>query len=177
MNATIKDLRGLFIEQARELFDAVRQEQRELSYLQKQLSHFQLRKLLDREAEINHRGIKVIENALRIHQVSPEGEPSEVCEIMLRETKRLVHRTADSIVRDAVIINSLQRLIHYKITVLRALTSYARENAWEQIAFSIQSILEEQKTLARRLSRLAEGEVNKKAGTNQDSEFSVFRGY
>lgn len=177
MNSRIENLRDLFIEQAQELFDALRQEQNELSYLQRQVTHYALKKLLQRVAANNERHSLELQQSLLSLGAGTEGEKSGCCETALRETKSLVHRSADNGVRDAVVLSSIQRLIHYKISGLGSLVSYSREIGQEQIASSLQRILEKEKAIDRRLSQLAEREINKKAGASMDYEFSVFRCY
>lgn len=163
MGTQIETLRDLFIEQGRELYDVTGQEQVELPLIKRQVSNPQLRKLLDRQlSTVKNQRIRVQE-ALKKLETTPEGEKNVCCQAVFKQTKNLIDRSKNPRVRDAVILNSIQRLNHTKITGLGSLTAYAREIGQPEIASAIHETLDEEKAIDRELSRLAESDVNKKA--------------
>lgn len=159
----IGSLKDLFIEQGRELYDASRQEQKELPSLRQQARNSDLKKIIDRQITTARDQSERIEKAFKKLNVNPEGVKNSCCESMIKRAQELAGQSATDEVRDAAIINSIQRLNHNKITGFGSLTAYAREIDQPEIASSLHKSLEEERGIDKDLSRLAEKEINKKA--------------
>lgn len=159
----IGSLKDLFIEQGRELYDASRQEQKELPSLRQQARNSDLKKIIDRQITTARDQSERIEKAFKKLNVNPEGVKNACCESMIKRAQELAGQSTTDEVRDAGIINSIQRLNHTKITGFGSLTAYAREIDQPEIATSLHTSLEEERDIDKDLSRLAEKEINKKA--------------
>jgi len=165
MSNKIENLRDLFIEQMRELYDASKQEQDELPKIQNEIGNQQLKKVLDTQLNTSkNRSIRLHQTFKKLN-ISVNGEKSECYKSVIKDTKNLIERSVDLKVRDAAIINSIQRLNHNKIAILGALTSYARQLGYEDIASSFHEALNEEKAIDKELTILAKREINKKALT------------
>ena len=164
MNSKIENLRDLFIVQGREIYDASKQEVSELQKIQEHASNPELKKVLDSQLNIAKNQKIRLQNAFKKMNVSPEGETNEFVSPALKSTHNLIERSKDSEVRDAAIISSIQRLNHSKIASLGALTSYAKQLKFEDyITNSIHEALVEEKNIDKKLTEIAESEINKKA--------------
>lgn len=166
MNKKIENLRDLFVEQGRELYDASMLVQKELPKIKKEVSNTQLRNIIDREIETAKRESKRIKEVFQSMNEDPSGEKNECCSAVLNHSKKMIKRSSDPRVRDAAIINSIQRLNHNKITGFGSMTAYAKEIGQEQYAKSLHETLEQEKALDRELSELAIREINHKAATS-----------
>jgi ferritin-like metal-binding protein YciE len=165
MSKKIENLRDLFIVQGREFYDASKQEESELPKIQKHTKNQKLNQILDSQLNMAKNQKIRIQQALKKMNVSPEGEKNESCETSIKHTKSMIARSKDPEVRDAAIINSIQRLNHTKIASLGALSSYARQLGHEDIANSFHETLNEEKAIDKKLSDIAINEINKKALT------------
>lgn len=159
----LENLKDLFIAQGRELYDASRQEQRELPNIRVQVRNQQLQKIIDKQLKMAKDQDQRLKEALSRLNSSPEGEKSECCESVFRTTKTLIDRSKDAEIRDAAIINSIQRLNHNKITGLGSLAAYAKQIGQKDVAKSLHNALKEEKDIDEELSDLAEKEINKLA--------------
>jgi len=159
----IESLKDLFIEQGRELYDAARQEQKELPSLRQQARNAELKKILDRQIATARDQATRIEHVFKKMNVSPEGVKSACCESLVSRARQMANQSVISEVRDAAIINSVQRLNHNKITGFGSLTAYASEIGHADLATALHKALEEERAIDEDLSRLAQTEINKKA--------------
>lgn len=163
MSKEIQNLRDLFIEQGRELFDASRQQQGELPKIKTQVTNQKLAQLIERQVKSAKDQNRRIQESFGKLNMSPEGETSECCISIIRQTQNLIQRSQEIHVRDAAIINSVQRLNHHNITGLGSLAAYAKSIGHPEIASSLHHALEVEKEIDDDLSELAEDTVNKGA--------------
>jgi ferritin-like metal-binding protein YciE len=163
MSKKIENLRDLFIEQGRELYDASMLVQEELPKIQKKVSNPKLNSIIERELLTARRENDRIEAVFETLKESPFGERNECCAAVLEHSKKMIKRSTDPRVRDAAIINSIQRLNHNKITGFGSMTAYAREIGQESYANALHETLLIEKALDKELSMLAETEINHKA--------------
>ncbi len=165
MNKKIENLKDLFVEQGREFYDTSLQEKAELPIIQQHVKNQQLKKIINRQLNLskdqNHR----IEQAFKKLNLDPKGEKNECCASVFKHAKSLINRSTDAEVRDAVIVNSIQRLNHSKITQLGSLAAYAKEIDHEDIAISLRESLKEEMAMDKELSELAALDVNRRAVT------------
>lgn len=163
MSRNVRNLRDLFIEQGRELYDAFQQEQKELPKIQLKANNQELKRIINNQLDMAENESIQLEGAFRKLNASPKGEKSECYQSIFKQTKNLIDRSKDSEIRDAAIINSVQRLNNNKITDFKSLLTYAKEIGQEETASSFYEALNEEKDIDRELTDLAEKEINKKA--------------
>ena len=163
MQQKISNLQDLFIEQGRELYDVSKIEQRELPHIQKQATSPQLKKVLDRQLSTSKTQSGRLQQAFKTLNVSSDGEQALSYDTLIKHTKDLINRSEDGQVRDAVIVNSVQKLNHNKISSLGSLESYAKEIGQAEIANWLHDSLKEEKAIDQELSTLALSEISKKA--------------
>ncbi len=165
MTNEIQNLRDLFIEQGRELFDSSKQQQEELAMIKKEATNERLVRLVERQLQSSADQNRRINESFNQLHVSPEGEASECCEAIFVQTHNLIERSPESHVRDAAIINCIQRLNHLNITGLGSLGAYAKSIGHVEITASMHDALVVEKAIDEDLSELAEDVVNKSAVT------------
>lgn len=159
----IKDLRDLFIEQGRELYEASRQEENALPGILQQTHNSGLRTIINKELETARIQRNRLEDAFRKLKVEPKGEKNTCCESIINQTMDLIQRSTVPEVRDAVIINTIQRLNHLKMTGFGSLAAYAQQIGEKEISHIVHEALEEERGIDRDLSHLAEKEINARA--------------
>ena len=166
MSKKINNLKDLFVEQGRELYDSSLQEEKELVAIENHVSNIELKNVINRQLNTAKDQRTRLDKAFKTINAKVEGEKNECCQAVFRKTQSLIDRSGDPRIKDAVIINSIQRLNHGKIAVLGSLASYAKEIGYPEIAFSIHETLNEEKAIDRELTDLAEKEINQKALTS-----------
>lgn len=159
----IENLRDLFIEQGSELYDSAQQEERALRKMEMKVKNHELRDLLEREITLSKEQRGQLEHAFSRINARFETVKNSCCESVIRQSEELIGRTNEPDIRDAVIINSVQRLNHMNIAGLGALAAYANEMGEHSTAQTIHHRLEDEWDIDRHLSRLAEREINRKA--------------
>lgn len=162
-NARIQNLKDLFIEQGRELYDANRQEQQQLPNIKRSVRNLELSRIIDHQIKAVKDHEERLEEAFQKIGVEPQGEKSECTKAALRHAQNLMERSRDPEVRDAAVINVLQRLNYNNITGFGSLASYAREIGQPEVAESLTDAIRQERKIDRDLSELAEREINKKA--------------
>jgi ferritin-like metal-binding protein YciE len=157
----ITNLRDLFVEQGRELYDSASQEERELPKIRQQVREPELQKLIDRQVKVAGENKKRIEEALGELKADPNGVKNTCCESMLKRTQNYIQSSANAEVKDAAIINSLQRINHNSISGYGALSAYAKELGQKKWGTSLNKSMEEERDIDKKLSELAENRVNR----------------
>lgn len=158
----IDNLNDLLIEQGRELYDAVRQEELELNVLEKNAQNHELKQIIHHEMDKSKGQQKLLESTFKRLKVSPEGKRNLCCTSILGEIESLISRSGEA-VRDAAVINGLQRLNHDKITGFGSLAAYLREIGEAELSDKFHNLVREERIIDSELSLLAEKSINKKA--------------
>lgn len=159
----IENLKDLFIEQSRELYDSNRQELKELPSIEKQATSTELKKIIKKQVGKVKSQQECLMDALAIFDAEPDGEKCETTEAILRHSHTLINASNDNEVRDASILNAVQQLGHRKIAGLGSTSAYARELGRESTAKSLHVLLNDEHQIDRELTLLAQDQINKQA--------------
>lgn len=107
---------------------------------------------------------KRVEEIAETLGIDPGGEKCKGMEGILKEGSTLVKQDAESdAVRDAAIITACQRVEHYEMAGYGSARTYARTLGNDEVATMLQEILDEEQDADEKLTRIAEGHVNKAA--------------
>ena len=159
----IENLKDLFLERARELYDTSLLEQKELAKIKERADNQQLAKIIEREIESakNQAGV-LIEILSSINERHTGGR--DLCaRAIFEEAHELISKCEDQKVTEAAIVESIQRLNHNNIVSLGTLAAFAKELGMISFALSLKESLSEEKSTDRNLSELATTQVNKEA--------------
>ncbi len=159
----IENLRDLFIEQGREFYGSTYQEERALHSMEKQAGNPDLKKLIAQEITLTRDQRKRLESAFSRINAGFEIESDPCCESLISQTREIVDRASEPDVRDAAIINGIQKLNHLKISSLGTMAAFANQIGEHDTAQAFHDVLEEEWEIDHKLSRLAERNVNRKA--------------
>ncbi len=163
MTLSLVNLKDFFTLQFRELYDSRAWENKIVELASENAHHPQLKKMLHHiQNTIQYNKIH-LDDIFDQLNLSRKDNSDELGQFISQKSQRLISHCKDTAIRDVVIINSLQRLVHHKISMLGALASYAIEMDAIQWATLLHKQLEEEKKLDQKLSELAEREINKKS--------------
>jgi ferritin-like metal-binding protein YciE len=102
----------------------------------------------------------------RIFEMLNEPAKGTTCAAMdgiLDEAQEVMGEIGDDIVLDAGMLSSAQAVEHYEITRYGTLVAFARRLGRQDCAKLLEETLAEEKDTDRKLTQIAEGQVNRKA--------------
>lgn len=95
---------------------------------------------------------------------SPEGHVCKGMKGILEEGGEVVGEEAEEDdVQDAAIVTACQRVEHYEMAGYGSARTYARMLGEDDVANALQEILDQEQDADEKLTRIAEGHVNKRA--------------
>ncbi|PYT13729.1 MAG: YciE/YciF family protein [Acidobacteria bacterium] len=93
----------------------------------------------------------------------PESETCEAMKGLINEGEEVVSAQGDADVKDAAIIAAAQRVEHYEMAGYGTVRTFARRLGFEKLAGLLQTTLEEEAAADRKLTQIAERQVNIRA--------------
>ena len=159
----VTNLKELFIEQVRDLYNSEKQQLEILPELRNRVVVDELQQAIDKYIDETKEHINRLENVFNNLNLTAGGEKCEAMEGLINETVHLAERSADSEVLDAGIITSLQRINHYEMAGYGSACAFAKELGHSEISETLHKTLEEAKNMDLHLTRLAKENVNERA--------------
>lgn len=159
-----ENLRGLYVQQLMDLYDAERQLAGRLPGLAKRARSSELRGMLEKGVTGAKRQMRTLESLFTSLEERPAGETE--CEGMaglLRETENLADIAEQPAVRDAALIAGIQRIKHYEIAGYGCARAYAERLGEQQASSSLKELLDDEASLNEKLSELAMKSINEQA--------------
>ena len=109
----------------------------------------------------NH--VSRLEQVFRMQGVEPQEATCPAIDGIIEAGNSMAGNIADANVLDAALTSAAQMVEHYEIAQYGTLVAWARELGREDCATVLASTLAEEKATDEKLSRLAEGRINKSA--------------
>ena len=156
----LDSLRDLMVEELRDLYSAETQLLDALPKMAEAASSNQLKSAFSDHLEETRQHVSRLE---RIFQQIGEKSSGETCEAMkglIKEGEILVKAEGAPDVRDAGLIGAAQRVEHYEIAGYGTARSLARRLGESQIAETLQQTLNEEAEADKKLTSIAESQVN-----------------
>ena len=156
----LDSLRDLMVEELRDLYSAETQLLDALPKMAEAASSNQLKSAFSDHLEETRQHVSRLE---RIFQQIGEKSSGETCEAMkglIKEGQILVKAEGEADVRDAGLIGAAQRVEHYEIAGYGTARSLARRLGESQIAETLQQTLNEEAEADKKLTSIAESQVN-----------------
>lgn len=164
METQITNLRDLFIEQLRKLYNAEKQLCNALPEMKEKASSRELKLAIKNHTEETDRHIKRLDAIFKELEVTSVGERSEITQMLIKEAYELMNRCADSEILDAALIAAIQAIEHFEIAGYGTVRAFADELGYSNIADQLALTMDEEKRTDHRLTEIATNdEVNAKA--------------
>jgi ferritin-like metal-binding protein YciE len=160
----IKTLEDLFAHGLKDIYYAENQILKALPKLIKSTTNPQLRKGLKDHLKETEGQVERLEQIFAMREEKPKGTKYPGINGLISEGDELVGNIGDKDVLDAGIIAAAQAVEHYEITRYGALIAWVEEIDRGDFAAILQKNLDEEKSADRKLTIIAEGRVNRKAG-------------
>ena len=160
---TLDDLKDLYIEQLRDLYNAENQLVEALSKEIEASSHGELRQAFEAHLEETREHVSRLEEIFGNLGEDPSGEKCEAMEGLIKEAKELLEKDADVDVLDAGLIAAAQRVEHYEIAGYGTVRTYAERLNRQDDADLLSRTLQEEEAADEKLTQIAENVVNPEA--------------
>jgi ferritin-like metal-binding protein YciE len=104
--------------------------------------------------------VERLERIFESLDISGRGVKCQAMEGLVKEGAEMMDEDAEPAVKDAALIAAAQKVEHYEIASYGTLVTWARQMGHQDAEQLLQQTLEEEKAADRKLTELAESEVN-----------------
>ena len=151
------DLKDLYVEQLRDLYDAEHQLTRALPKMANAASSSELRDAFNMHLEQTQSQIQRLERIFTDMGVTPQGETCEAMKGLIKEGDQVIQAQGNPHVKDAALIAAAQRVEHYEIAGYGSVRTYAKELGYGDAASLLQKTLDEEGRTDEKLTSIATG--------------------
>jgi ferritin-like metal-binding protein YciE len=165
--AEISNMETLYVEELQELHSAEVQLCSLIDSLAPSLENVELERLLQGyDTEMRSRA-QDLTRILRSRGVDPRAHPDQAMRALVNETRKMAAVCATN-VRDAAIIASIQRVLHYKIAGYGSVATYGKLLGYVEDAARLAEYADRDKQVDKELSLVATQVVNPAARSQPD---------
>jgi ferritin-like metal-binding protein YciE len=163
----LDSLRDLLIEELRDLYSAETQLVEALPKMAEAASSQELRSAFEHHLEQTREHVSRLKDIFEEIGEKSSGETCEAMKGLIKEGEILVKAEGDPDVRDAGLIGAAQRVEHYEIAGYGTARSLAQRLGDRQVAGTLQLTLNEEAEADKKLTSIAESQVNVSAASGQ----------
>src|SRR5579862_3598831 len=156
-------LQGLFVEELRDLYDAERQISQALPKMAHSANNDDLRAAFEDHLQQTNEHIARLEQVFGFLGTAPAGKKCLGVAGVIKEGEELVKQGVSSEVLDAGLIATAQKVEHYEMAGYGTVRTWAKELGHNKAAKLLQDTLDEEGETDKKLTKLAERQINKQA--------------
>ena len=161
----IESLRDLFEIELRYIYDCEQQlVKKGLPTMIEASTSPELRNAFEQHLQETRNHVTRLERVFSISGADPKTEGNDILDELTSAAKDMINDIDTSLLRDAALIMSGNKVEHYEIAVYGSLVSFAQQLGFQDAASSLQQTLNEEKAADARLTQLGESVVNPSAG-------------
>ncbi|WP_119304136.1 YciE/YciF ferroxidase family protein [Dongia deserti] len=159
----ISTFRDLYLAELQELASAEREFIAGVMRIAPMASHLRLKNALMRHCEEAEAQRQNIESILRRHNADPAEHTDQAMQALVREGGKMLAILRGDEVRDAGLVASIQKLLHYRIGAYGTAAALAGQLDLRDEQDMLHQCLEREKRADKLLTQLAKSEVNRNA--------------
>ena len=159
----IKTLNDLFVHTLRDIYYAEKQIEKALPKMINKATNPELVAGFEKHLKETKGHIERVEQVFEMHGVKAKAVNCPAIDGILKEADEIAGDIDDKQVLDAALIASAQAVEHYEMTRYGTLVAWAKQLGRSDCASVLQQNLDEEKAADQKLTKLAEGNVNRKA--------------
>ena len=163
---TFETLRDLYLNELRDLYSAETQLLEALPKMAEAATSSQLKEAFTTHLEETQGHVSRLEEIFEALGEEPGGETCKAMEGLIAEGEDYVKASGDPDVRDAGLIGAAQRVEHYEMAGYGTTRTLATRLGESEAADSLQATLDEEEEADRKLTAIAESEVNTEAAAS-----------
>jgi ferritin-like metal-binding protein YciE len=172
--ASVASLREHLVEELNDLLNAEQQLIEALPMMAERASRRELKGAFRSHLVETKRHARRAEQALKSLGERATGKSCEAMKGLLEEGQDLIGSADPGPLQDAMMITAAQKVEHYEIATYGTVRTYARVLGEKQVATLMAQTLKEEKAADKKLTRIAEGKINKLAAREfQEQEGTV----
>jgi ferritin-like metal-binding protein YciE len=161
---TVVSLREHLVEELNDLHNAEQQLIEALPQMAQRAASRELKAAFKNHLTQTRTHERRVSQALRQLGEKPDGSTCEAMEGLLEEGEHLMKSGKPGALQDAMLITAAQKVEHYEIATYGTVRTYAQVVGERGIAKLLEQTLKEEKAADKKLTSIAEGSVNKRAG-------------
>jgi ferritin-like metal-binding protein YciE len=161
--ATVASLREHLVEELNDLHDAEHQLIEALPQMAQRATSRDLKAAFKNHLAATRTHERRVAQALRQLGERPDGSTCEAMEGLLEEGQDLMKGSNPGPLQDAMLITAAQKVEHYEIATYGTVRTYAQVVGEKSVAKLLEQTLKEEKAADQKLTRIAEGSVNRRA--------------
>lgn len=159
----METMQDLYLHELKDIYNAEKQILQALPKMAKKASHDELRQAFEEHRRVTEEQVTRLETIFDDLGQNATGKKCKGMEGLIEEGEELLEEKADPDVRDAALIGAAQRIEHYEIAAYGTARTYARQLGFAKHADLLQRTLDEEGETDKRLTRMAEGRINREA--------------
>ena len=156
----LDSVHDLLIAELRDLHDAEKHLVEALPKMAEAASSTELRDAFSHHLEETRRHLTRLDEMFKNLDEKPSGETCEAMKGLIKEGEHFIHAKGEPEVRDAGLIGAAQRVEHYEMAGYGTARTLATRLGFHDIAKTLQATLDEEGAADRKLTSIAEGNVN-----------------
>ena len=161
--ASVGSLREHLVDELNDLVNAEEQLIEALPQMAERASRSELKAAFKSHLAQTRRHADRARQALRMLEEDPSGKTCEAMEGLLEEGQELMTAADPGPLLDAMIITAAQKVEHYEIASYGTVRTYAQVLGRNDVARLVSDTLKEEKAADKKLTQIAEGQVNRRA--------------
>jgi ferritin-like metal-binding protein YciE len=163
MAMEFNSFKDLFANQIEDLYDAEQRLTKALPKMAEAANSNQLRQAIQHHLTETQGHVSRLETIFREIGMEPKRETCEAMKGLISEGADMAKAKGDPDIKDAAIIGAAQRVEHYEIAGYGTARTFALRLGLRQAADLLQQTLNEEAAADRKLTQIAEGNVNVQA--------------
>lgn len=163
-------LQESLLDEIRDLYHAEKQLLKALPKMAKVAAHEDLREAFETHLEETREQVTRLEEVFTAMGEKPRAKPCHGMMGIIEESSEKMQELDSGAVLDAVLIAGAQRVEHYEIGSYGTAAAWARLLGMDEVVSLLEQTLEEEKATDKKLTALAEQEVNMNAASEGQQE-------
>jgi len=159
----IKTMDDLFVHTLRDMYYAEKQILQALPEMIEKASDSQLKQGFQTHLGETRNQVRRLEEVFRLHGNEVSGVDCPAIDGIIEEADDVVSEVADKAVLDAALIAAAQAVEHYEISRYGSLVAWAKQLGRNDCAALLQQNLDEEKATDKKLTAMAESNINRRA--------------
>ncbi|MET0940649.1 MAG: ferritin-like domain-containing protein [Mesorhizobium sp.] len=159
----IKSLDDLFVHTLRDIYYAEKEIEKALPDMIDKATSPQLRQGFEKHLDETRGHVQRVEQVFEMHGVKAKAVRCPAIDGILEEANEVAGEVDDKQVLDAALIAAAQAVEHYEITRYGTLVEWAKQLGRDDCASVLRKNLDEEKATDKKLTGLAESNVNLRA--------------
>ncbi len=159
----IKDMDDLFVHTLRDIYYAEKQIVKALPEMIEKAHDPQLKQGFETHLRETENHVNRLERVFQMAGAKAQGVDCPAIDGIIEEAEDVAGEVEDPSVLDAALIAAAQAVEHYEMTRYGTLISWAKQLGKQDCVSLLQQTLDEEKATDKKLTQMAEAQVNRKA--------------